>query len=286
MKKQSNSKNNDDKKKISKSTIFLIVLSSLLLVLFVCVLTDDIKRGWNGEKTLRYTMFVFVFICGIVTSIPLATFFVYSNNKIIKSNNDLYRTFERVEKNKKIKAFQRLKNNQAKSETLERINNLISERFSAFVPLTHDSIDEFMKMKRYKNPELLLDEDTMVKILVLYNKYTNLYSKEFEKKYSDFKTAKMISRPSFPFLTTILPTILGVISVLGLIYQEVNAMEKQSEPIFSYAVIIIEVVLLGVISAWQTADGAIPNIIKNNNQMIEELEAVLKIKTSKTVNKK
>ena len=129
------------------STISLLWVLIGLLVVFVIIialfLVRDIKAGWNGEKTLTYAFSVVIFFCGISTSIFLSDYFISNSKSIIKSNNELYKAFERAEKYKKLKAYKTMMDNHAKEKQLNKINIFLTKNNSSFVPLTHENIDTF-----------------------------------------------------------------------------------------------------------------------------------------------
>ena len=85
----------------------------------------------------------------------------------------------------------------------------------------------------------------------------------------------MIVRKQFPLINTVLPFVFGIFGVFGLIYQEVNSAEHLKDSLIMYLVVVVEIIVLGVFMAWKTSDGLVANIVKTNNETIEEIKRFL-----------
>ena len=264
--------------KLRRKLIQLIpafVLTVVVTATVIVFLILDVKEGWNGEKTITYSLLVITLICWLALYSPINSYLISNNSSMMKSNNELFATLEKVEKANKLYLYKQIKDNQARDKQLEKINNFLLSKNPNFVPLAHDNIQDFMDSKAYQKKPLSFDFDDGVQLQVLYMWYKDKFSKEYEKMYSDYKTTNLIKREPFPLFNTILPFVLSAIALFGLIYQDVNLAENQSHSLTSYLVVIAEIILFGIIFSFNIARNSIPALIKENNKEIELLKSLI-----------
>lgn len=267
------------KRKAKSKSIFrylpLVLLVVAVIITAIVFVVLDIQKGWNGTKTIFYSFYVIMILCWLALYFPMYSFMVSNNSSMIKSNNELFATLEAIEKAGKLESYKQIKVNKAREKQLLKINNFLLSKNANATPLTYDSLKVFMEEKAYARKPFNLVFDDRVELLVLYDNYSSVYSKDYEKMYSDYKTKRMIRRDSFPLFSTVLPFILSAVGLFGLIYQDVNSTESQGNVLIMYIVLMVEVVLYGILASLSTARKIIPGIIDENNKEIEILKSLL-----------
>lgn len=100
------------KQKYSKKQyIFRIILLCALLLLTITILIYDlyskVKRGWQNIDTISAIFFGLIIICSIVLIHYIDKYIVESNADIICINNDIYRMFDKLEKEGKLLQYEK-----------------------------------------------------------------------------------------------------------------------------------------------------------------------------------
>ena len=253
----------------------LITLGAALSITTVIFLIRDIREGWNGAKTLTYSFLLITLICWLALYPPMYYYLVSNNRLMIKSNNELFAAFEAVDNVNKLSSYKQIKDNQAREKQLAKINNYLLSKRPSFVPLSHDGLKTFMTTKEYLKKPLCLEHEERVWLHCLYNEYAETFSLDYEKKYSDYKTRKMIKRDSFPLFSTILPFILSAIGLFGLLYQDISATESQKDTLIMYIIFMGEIVISGILMSSTIAKNSVPVFIEENNKEVEILHSLI-----------
>ena len=271
-------------KKNKKSIVFNIIIVFFLLVFvtsIVFIVINDVKTGWNGIKTIRYSFAVIAIICSISMFWPWLSFLISNNSAVIKSNNELFLAIENAERLELLSYYQNIKDNEAKDKKLREINNYIVKKCPNSKELTHSSLVWFMKWKKYSKKPYSFSIDDTCFLIIKYKDYCQKYSKKYQKLLSSYKSGEITKRYPFPLFSTIMPLLFSFASFFAIIYQDVAVADNLTDSLLSYFFAFITFTFYTFTLILLNSSSVKETILKRNNTITNELMDLIKSKERK-----
>lgn len=259
----------------NKTGIFLYIFLGLILVVSVAVyLIPTIQRGWKNNDTITLIFSSMVPSLGLVVFYYLSNFLNENNFKIIATKFELYKMLKDIFENNEFDALELFYLRKEQIRNLDEINNILKRQKNKLPQVTLENIggyeNKYLSLfsKQYIKTNIISKEQIKKRI----NRIQSRYNPNFYKIYSKFTQGELIRQPKFPFLETILPTLLGAISLFITIYQMLNNEEPLITPLMDYMWVLLAFLCLMIgFSIYQISSGR-ESILKHVKNEIKNLE--------------
>ena len=231
-----------------KKNWILSVFFILSIGIFLFGIIVDLIQGWSGEKTLRYIFGFVVILCGISIVFPLQEYKLHKSTLIVRSNNELYRYLERIEKEGRLDDLKMIMDREAKSQHLSKINARLKEYYPDHKDLGFEEVEDFFLERKFFREPYNVNKDYIAYLYVDYASYEEAFSEEFEEVYSKYKSRDLVRPAKFPLFDCILPLILAILGLFATVYSSIYITEELKVSLIVYIGLFVEIAVLSFMS--------------------------------------